>query len=72
MATENDIYQQGYSAGRRDGYREGMKDFDRKHAVIIRQYEALLKTLAEFDLSRPHIIVVPKDSIVDLDEIRKR
>lgn len=56
--TEQDIYDDGYNRGRRDGYEEGMKDFDRKHAQIMAQYEAMVKMLAEFDLSRPHVVIV--------------
>ncbi len=57
-STEQDIYDKGYRDGRRDGYQEGMKDFDRKHAYIMAQYESLLKTLSTFELSRPHVVVV--------------
>lgn len=59
-----------YEHGYRDGYREGMKDFDLRHAKIMCQYENLLKTLASFELSRPRVIVMPKDQIVDLGAIK--
>lgn len=61
--SEQESYDEGYGHGRRVGYEEGMKDFNRNHARIMAQYEAMVKTLANFEMSRaPRVVILEKTS----------
>ena len=52
--------EQAYDRGFRDGFHQGMKEFDRKHAAIMAQLNAMINTLANIEVMRPRIIVMDK------------
>ena len=55
--------EKAYDRGFRDGFRQGMKEFDRKHAAIMAQLDAVTRAMADIDIMRPRIIVMDKGSL---------
>jgi hypothetical protein len=47
-----------YNRGWKDGYREGARDFESRHACLMAQMESLMKALSEVDILKPRIFVI--------------